>query len=54
MMTGPQLAALLRAAEQAHKASGHDAHDWAEWYARYMIPRLKAEIVRAHIAGDGQ
>lgn len=41
-LTGPQLAALLRAAEKAHAASGHDAAGWAEWYARWMIPKLEA------------
>ncbi len=40
MITAPELAALLRATEQAHAASGHDAHGWAEWYAQYMLPRL--------------
>jgi hypothetical protein len=40
MMDAPYLAALLRAAEQAHAASGHPATGWAEWYAQYMLPML--------------
>lgn len=45
-LTGPQLAALLRAAEKAHAASGHDAAGWAEWYARWLLPRLKTLELR--------
>lgn len=30
------LEAFLRAAETAHKLSGAPAHDWANWYARYL------------------
>lgn len=50
-MTISQLAALLRKAEKAHKASGHSAKDWDKWYAKFMLPKLQ-EVVTAKKDGD--
>jgi hypothetical protein len=43
-----QLAALLREAASAHHQAFGDAdHDWAPWYADYLVPRLERVLGRA-------
>ncbi|HEU5438995.1 MAG TPA: hypothetical protein VFU88_06875 [Ktedonobacterales bacterium] len=44
-LTAKQLARLLREAEQAHAAYesslGHRDDDWPDWYARYIVGKLR-------------
>lgn len=40
-----QIVALLKGAEAAHseyeKELGHEDDNWAEWYAEYIVEKLK-------------
>lgn len=50
-LTAKQLARLLREAEQAHAAYetslGHRDDDWPDWYARYIIGKLREKPATA-------
>ena len=43
-MTEENLKALLIETEKAHAASGHPASEWADWYAKYMLPRINEMV----------
>lgn len=36
-MIAVELARALQKAEEAHKASGHDAAGWSLWYAEWLL-----------------
>lgn len=42
-LSEPEIAALLRAAEQAHKASGDPDSNWAEWYAHWIAQLVEVK-----------
>lgn len=39
------LVGLLKDAETAHKLSGDPAENWAEWYAAYIVARIRSMFI---------